>query len=182
VVQVMRGTIWSMWNRVSKVVLVVVALMGFAGAAFLRWQEYQPPPAESVSAARTVKAQFPSDHVEIIGLPTFTGKGLETLVATRGTAPTIRTALFFVNGTLVGSDASFLLSNGVAGSNVSTAARPEHSVGQSFVVSYGLYRPNDADCCPTAGTAKVRFMWTGSGERPLDPIPPRRGAGIPAGR
>ena len=39
-------------------------------------------------------------------------------------------------------------------------------------VSYGIYVPEDPDCCPSGGRQTVRYSWSGSELQPLDPIPP----------
>ena len=39
-------------------------------------------------------------------------------------------------------------------------------------LSYPLYAPGDAHCCPSGGTRLVRFEWNGSAVVPLDPLPP----------
>jgi hypothetical protein len=44
-------------------------------------------------------------------------------------------------------------------------------VGNTITLRYTLYRPSDAMCCPSAGTADVRYRWDGSKLEPLDPIP-----------
>jgi hypothetical protein len=48
---------------------------------------------------------------------------------------------------------------------------------------YLLYRQSDAECCPTAGGASVRFRLMGKRLRRLDPLPPRAFTpGVVAGR
>lgn len=39
------------------------------------------------------------------------------------------------------------------------------------IVRYRLFRPRDAQCCPSGGTADVRFSWDGQRLTPLDSIP-----------
>jgi len=74
-------------------------------------------------------------------------------------------AYFFVGGTPVGtypaisSDDSRTLNLAAVGHDTIT-------------LTWSIYRPNDVGCCPTGGTAKVRFGWDGSKVVPLDPIPP----------
>jgi hypothetical protein len=41
----------------------------------------------------------------------------------------------------------------------------------TVALAYRLYRPSDAHCCPSGGTAVVRFHWTGHKLIPRDPIP-----------
>ncbi|TAK37063.1 MAG: LppP/LprE family lipoprotein [Chloroflexota bacterium] len=42
----------------------------------------------------------------------------------------------------------------------------------TVTLSYVLYNPQDPMCCPTAGTANVRYHFDGTKLTPLDPIPP----------
>lgn len=41
----------------------------------------------------------------------------------------------------------------------------------TFAVTYRVFRPGDAHCCPTGGTSTVRFRWNGSAVVALDPMP-----------
>lgn len=43
--------------------------------------------------------------------------------------------------------------------------------GMTIALEYVLYRPEDPICCPTGGTTRVRYHWTGEKLVPLDPIP-----------
>jgi hypothetical protein len=44
--------------------------------------------------------------------------------------------------------------------------------GDTVAVSYQLWKPGDANCCPTAGAATVRYELRGGRVVPLDPVPP----------
>jgi hypothetical protein len=57
---------------------------------------------------------------------------------------------FFVNGSPVG-DFHF---TGAVGERAPDAT--------SFAVTYGVYKPGDAHCCPSGGNATVTFRWDGS--------------------
>jgi hypothetical protein len=57
---------------------------------------------------------------------------------------------FFVNGNPVGQ---FHFS-GAVGERAPDAT--------SFAVTYGVYKPGDANCCPSGGNATVTFRWDGS--------------------
>ncbi|MCW3042362.1 MAG: serine/threonine protein kinase [Actinobacteria bacterium] len=57
---------------------------------------------------------------------------------------------FFVNGNPVG-DFHF---TGAVGERAPDAT--------SFAVTYGVYKPGDAHCCPSGGNATVTFRWDGS--------------------
>jgi hypothetical protein len=49
----------------------------------------------------------------------------------------------------------------------------------TVAVEYVLYNDGDPGCCPTAGSAVVRFHWNGDELVPLDDIPPLYGEGSP---
>lgn len=42
----------------------------------------------------------------------------------------------------------------------------------TIALSYQLYNSQDPMCCPTGGSATVRYHWTGTHLIPLDPVPP----------
>lgn len=75
-------------------------------------------------------------------------------------------AFFFVGDKYIGTDTS------------------DPSIGMQFVsgtdttvtVKYFLYRSADPLCCPTGGTASVRYEWDGHKLVALDPIPPLAGS------
>jgi serine/threonine protein kinase len=69
---------------------------------------------------------------------------------------------FFFDGNYIGSDTP----DGSAGVQVTRLSSTE------FLLIYSLYNPSDPRCCPTGGTASVRFSWTGIKLRTLDPVPP----------
>jgi LppP/LprE lipoprotein len=41
----------------------------------------------------------------------------------------------------------------------------------TFAVTYAVFRPDDAHCCPSGGTATVRFRWQAGHLTALDPMP-----------
>ncbi len=89
---------------------------------------------------------------------------LNVLVGVRtGSADgTAQQAFFFVNDSYVGTDTSDTSAGvSVAWQNDTTSA-----------LSYQLYSSSDPQCCPTGGSATVRFHWDGTKLTPLDPIPP----------
>lgn len=61
------------------------------------------------------------------------------------------------------------------------ALEPSQTVAINWVddttvaLDYQLYREGDPGCCPTGGTATVRFWWDGDALVPLDEIPPLDG-------
>lgn len=73
-----------------------------------------------------------------------------------------RYAFFFHEGRLLGTDTS----------EESAAVSLVGQTGQTVTLIYPLYRPGDGACCPSGGSAQVRFRWNGARVEPLDPIPP----------
>jgi LppP/LprE lipoprotein len=71
-------------------------------------------------------------------------------------------AFFFVGGRYLGTDTK----------GVSAGIRYEGQTDDTVTLAYALYEPNDPNCCPKGGTARVRYRWNGSRLTPLDPIPP----------
>lgn len=75
-------------------------------------------------------------------------------------------AFFFYNGTYLGTDAI------APSAGISEAWQDDTTVA----LSYQLYNATDPACCSTAGSAIVRYHWTGTELIPLDPIPPNDSA------
>jgi hypothetical protein len=76
-------------------------------------------------------------------------------------------AFFFADGKFMGNDtAEPSLSVDVAASDATTVT-----------LRYRLYRASDSLCCPSGGSARVRFRLAGGKVRPLDRIPRPAGAG-----
>lgn len=71
-------------------------------------------------------------------------------------------AFFFVGGRYLGTDTK----------DVSAGIRYEGQTDDTVTLAYALYEPDDPNCCPKAGSARVRYRWNGSRLTPLDPIPP----------
>ncbi len=72
-------------------------------------------------------------------------------------------AFFFAEGQgYIGTDTS------EESQTVNIAWRDDTTVA----IEYTLYRQGDPGCCPTGGSATVRFHWDGNRLSPLDPIPP----------
>jgi hypothetical protein len=71
-------------------------------------------------------------------------------------------AFFFAAGHLVGTDTR------------TDSARIRVALMRPPVIAlrYELFRPRDPQCCPTAGSATVRYRWSGARLEPLDPVPP----------
>ena len=81
---------------------------------------------------------------------------------TTGAADGNTRVFFFFDGSYIGSDTP----EGSAGVQVTRLSSTE------FLLIYPVYNPSDPRCCPTGGTASVRFSWTGIELVALDPIPP----------
>jgi serine/threonine protein kinase len=81
------------------------------------------------------------------------------VLATAADGPT--RVFFYFDGTYIGTDTP----DGSAGVKVTRPSRTE------FLLIYGIYNPSDPRCCPTGGSASVRFSWTGIKLVALDPIP-----------
>jgi hypothetical protein len=90
-------------------------------------------------------------------------------VATDSATAYDQKAFFFVGPELryIGTDTA----------NPSRGIRVSWSTSQTIALEYKLYRPDDANCCPTGGTAEVRYQWDGLRLTPLDTIPPEQGEG-----
>lgn len=91
------------------------------------------------------------------------GQTLAVLVGVRqGSADAhVQQAFFFVNGRFVGTDTR----------DPSAQIRVTGQSDTSVTLSYGLYRPRDALCCPSGGDRSVRFQLDNGHLAPLDPIP-----------
>jgi predicted small lipoprotein YifL len=66
---------------------------------------------------------------------------------------------FFVNGTPVGKQ---FFTGAVTSAAVDST---------TYAVTYKVYKPGDAHCCPSGGQSKVKFHWDGTKVSPLDPMP-----------
>ncbi len=71
-------------------------------------------------------------------------------------------AFFFVGNEYIGTD----LADPSATITILGVSRT------SVTLSYALYHPNDAMCCPTGGTAAVTYQWNGTRLTPLSAYPP----------
>jgi hypothetical protein len=70
-------------------------------------------------------------------------------------------AFFFVRDRHVGTD----------GGVDSYRVRVVRSGERTATLSYRLFSKDDKPCCPTGGSARVRFRWDGSALKPLTPVP-----------
>lgn len=81
-----------------------------------------------------------------------------------------RRAFFFVRGEYIGTDAA------TASARVRVALQSRSGI----TLAYSLFAPGDRRCCPTAGTAQVRFTWEDDRLQPEGVIPPAPSR-LPAG-
>ncbi|HEY7266222.1 MAG TPA: LppP/LprE family lipoprotein, partial [Solirubrobacterales bacterium] len=81
-------------------------------------------------------------------------------------------AFFFADGRYLGTDTK----------DTSAGIRLAYQTGSTIALDYELYEPNDAMCCPSAGSVTVRFRWTGQQLVPLDPIPSDSSGASPSRR
>lgn len=75
----------------------------------------------------------------------------------------VQRAFFFVDGRLLRTD----LTDASAG--IQIAWRNDTTIA----LSYAIYAADDPMCCPKGGAMIVRYAWTGTRLKALDPIPPR---------
>lgn len=89
--------------------------------------------------------------------------GLSALIGVRTgmPLPTDQHVFFFHDGTFLGTDAT----------DPSASVTTAQTDADTVTVTYLLFHPDDTST-GTAGSAAVRFRWTGEQVRPLDPIPP----------
>lgn len=86
---------------------------------------------------------------------------LRVLVGSRSGASHTQQAFFFVGPKYLGTDSA-----GASG-QIAVTAHGDTNV----TLRYGIYRPADADCCPSAPSASVRFELDGGRLMAIDPIP-----------
>jgi hypothetical protein len=104
--------------------------------------------------------------------PRLDGLNVITATATGSADGYDRRAFFFYGNNYLGTDAT--QSSADVGESWSTS--------DTVALSYRLYKPSDPACCPTAGSALVRFHWDGSRLRPLDAIPAADGNAVTSRR
>lgn len=76
-------------------------------------------------------------------------------------------AFFFADGRYLGTDTA----------QPSALIELAWTKSDTVAITYDLYVPQDPMCCPSAGTATVRYQWNGSQLTALDPIPAASGPG-----
>jgi hypothetical protein len=78
-------------------------------------------------------------------------------------------AFFFAGGAYLGTDTR----------HPSAQVRVLSRSADTVTLAYDLFRFGDPDCCPTAGSASVRYHWDGRTVTPLDPVPPETRPPVP---
>ena len=79
----------------------------------------------------------------------------------RGATMPPQQAFFFDRDRFVGTD-----------ERASGLVRVMWADGETVALSYDIWRPTDANCCPTGGAVTVRYRLRGGEVVPLDPVPP----------
>jgi hypothetical protein len=87
---------------------------------------------------------------------------LRVLLGNRVGSSTDHRAFFFNGDQYLGTDTL-----APSASPLGIVSRDANSVA----IRYLLYRTSDPDCCPSGGSAVVRYAWNGEHLTPLDPIP-----------
>jgi hypothetical protein len=121
-------------------------------------------PGVSAGTAEAAQAVVESHGYTPNSVPQWSGTAtLDVITATAtGSADGYdQRAFFFHHGSYLGTDAR------LPSAEVSEA----WSTDDTIALTYQLYNTDDPACCPSAGSALVRFHWTGTELRPLDPIP-----------
>jgi LppP/LprE lipoprotein len=87
---------------------------------------------------------------------------LKVLIGIRSAPPRAELAFLFAGNRFIGTDTR----------DPSGAIEVVAQGDRSVTLGYGIYRPGDALCCASGGTAQVTYAWNGTRLTPLQPIPP----------
>lgn len=87
---------------------------------------------------------------------------LKVLIGIRAAPPRAELAFFFAGGRFIGTDTK----------DPSGAIEVVTQGDRNVTLGYGIYKPGDALCCASGGTAQVTYVWNGTRLTPLSPIPP----------
>ena len=149
-------------------VAAAISLLLVAGTAalLLHAREVTTRSLEPAAAFAAALAQAASHGFSDCSSSVFTPSAqLHALVCVHpGATSTSQMTFFFVGSTFVGTDTPDPSAH-INGTRVDKA---------TVALTYALYRPNDANCCPTGGSALIRFHWDGTRLQPLDPVPSSR--------
>jgi len=125
--------------------------------------EYGSPRSNIGTARQTAIQTVKSEGYDPISIDGFRSEGgLNLIIAQNSQAADSAVQAFFFLGS------RYL---GTATEKPTPDVTLAYSTGSTVALNYGLFRPSDAQCCPSDGAATVRFHWSGTELVPLDPIP-----------
>jgi LppP/LprE lipoprotein len=87
---------------------------------------------------------------------------LKVLIGIRSAPPRAELAFLFAGNRFIGTDTK----------DPSGAIEVVAQSDRNITLGYGTYKPGDALCCASGGTAQVTYVWNGTRLTPLQPIPP----------
>jgi LppP/LprE lipoprotein len=87
---------------------------------------------------------------------------LKVLIGIRSAPPRAELAFLFAGDRFIGTDTK----------DPSGAIEVVGQGDRNVTLGYGIYKPGDALCCASGGTAQVTYAWDGTRLTPLQPIPP----------
>jgi hypothetical protein len=119
--------------------------------------------SDSTTSLRLQQLGYQPDDSNLAAL----GSEIGPLYVITGTCPEsaggfCQHAFFFYDNRYLGTDTSTL---GVSLVSI------KWTTSDVAALSYPLYAPSDAHCCPSGGARLVRFEWNESALVPLDPLP-----------
>ena len=151
-------------SQFRKLMLAVFVSGALAGLVLFALQHFTVVPLiQAAEAYVQTQSDVAGSSFQFLG-PDLTWRPAATLHVLRATPSTAASYggdyyFFFVNGNPVSRQ-------------YFTGAMSEQGLDDTtFSVTYRVYHPGDPHCCPTGGTATVRFRWNGSAVVALDPMP-----------
>ncbi|MFY9614209.1 MAG: protein kinase [Candidatus Dormiibacterota bacterium] len=155
---------------IGGILLLLLVLCGGGGLLLAANSKSSPTPSAEASASGdvTVKGMSAADATKVAsdqGFPKCDAQGYEptnTLHVLICNPPDGNgEKVYFFTDKFVGADAQ------------DPSAKVDFGTQQDseIAITYTLFKAADADCCPTGGTATVRFHWDGSQLNALDQLP-----------
>ena len=118
--------------------------------------------SDVMKAVRLVRSRgFTPHDTNDFSMPPVGGIHVIIGTATQSADGYSQQAFFFVKGRFVGTD--------VAGTSAGIQLAWRNNT--TIALSYSVYKGNEPMCCPTGGAMIVRYRWTGTKVKPLDPVP-----------
>lgn len=120
---------------------------------------------DSASARALALATVQAEGYDVVDPQTYAPQNTLTVLVginSKSATGAFQHAFFFVDGEYIGTDTK----DPSAGIDVAFQS------GNQVALNYALYKAADPNCCPTDGSATVRYRWSGQNLEPLDPIPP----------